>query len=60
MFHTAVPIGRQLAEQLKHAIESGGVTRDQALPSIRELAGLLGINPTPSRGRSRISSRAGT
>jgi GntR family transcriptional regulator len=39
-----IPIRRQLAEQLKHAIESGGVPRDQPLPSIRELAGLLGIN----------------
>src|SRR2546427_110368 len=37
-------IRRQLTEQLKHAMESGGVARDQALPSIRELAGFLGIN----------------
>ncbi len=40
-----IPIRRQLTEQLKYAIESGGVARDQALPSIRELAGSLGINP---------------
>src|SRR5512145_1299704 len=40
-----IPIRRQLTEQLKHVIESGGVPRDQALPSIRELAGFLGINP---------------
>jgi DNA-binding transcriptional regulator YhcF (GntR family) len=39
-----IPIRRQLTEQLKHVIESGGVPRDQALPSIRELAGFLGIN----------------
>jgi len=32
-------------EQLRHAIEGGGVQRDQALPSIRELAGFLGVNP---------------
>jgi DNA-binding transcriptional regulator YhcF (GntR family) len=43
--HSPIPIRRQLAEQLKHAIESGGVPRDQALPSIRELAGFLSINP---------------
>ena len=43
--HSPIPIRRQLAEQLKHAIEAGGVPRDQALPSIRELAGFLGINP---------------
>ena len=40
-----IPIRRQLSEQLKHAIEGGGIARDQALPSIRELAGSLGINP---------------
>ena len=40
-----LPIRRQLTEQLKHVIEGGGVPRDQALPSIRELAGFLGINP---------------
>src|SRR5512145_1943662 len=40
-----IPIRRQLTEQLKHVIENGGVPRDQALPSIRELAGFLGINP---------------
>jgi GntR family transcriptional regulator len=39
-----IPIRRQLTEQLKHAIESGAVPRDQTLPSIRELAGFLGIN----------------
>jgi DNA-binding transcriptional regulator YhcF (GntR family) len=42
--HSPIPIRRQLTEQLKHAIESGGVPRDQPLPSIRELAGFLGIN----------------
>jgi GntR family transcriptional regulator len=42
--HSPIPIRRQLTEQLKHVIESGGVPRDQALPSIRELAGFLGIN----------------
>jgi GntR family transcriptional regulator len=40
-----IPIRWQLAEQLKHVIEVGGVPRDQSLPSIRELAGFLGINP---------------
>jgi DNA-binding transcriptional regulator YhcF (GntR family) len=43
--HSPIPIRWQLTEQLKHVIEGGGVTRDQALPSIRELAGFLGINP---------------
>jgi GntR family transcriptional regulator len=40
-----IPIRRQLTEQLKHVIDGGGIPQDQALPSIRELAGLLGINP---------------
>ena len=39
-----IPIHRQLTEQLKHVIEGGGVPQNQALPSIRELAGFLGIN----------------
>jgi GntR family transcriptional regulator len=39
-----IPIRRQLTEQLKHAIESAGAPRDQALPSIREMAGFHGLN----------------
>ena len=43
--HSPISIHWQLTEQLKHVIEGGGVPRDEALPSIRELAGFLGINP---------------
>ncbi len=43
--HSPIPIRRQLTEQLKHFIEGGGFPREQALPSIRELAGFLSINP---------------
>jgi GntR family transcriptional regulator len=43
--HSPIPIRWQLTEQLKHVIEGGGVPRDEALPSIRQLAGFLGINP---------------
>src|SRR5881628_3057473 len=43
--HSPIPIRRQLTEQLRHVIEGGGVPPDQALPSIRELAGFLGVNP---------------
>jgi DNA-binding transcriptional regulator YhcF (GntR family) len=43
--HKPIPIRWQLTEQLKYVIEGGGVPPDQALPSIRELAGFLGINP---------------
>jgi GntR family transcriptional regulator len=42
--HSPIPIRRQLTEQLKHVIESGGLPQNQTLPSIRELAGFLGIN----------------
>ena len=42
--HSPIPIRRQLTEQLKHVIESGGLPEKQTLPSIRELAGFLGIN----------------
>src|SRR5512144_2441257 len=40
-----IPIRLQLTEQLRHVIEGGGVPPDEALPSIRELAGFLGVNP---------------
>ena len=43
--HSPIPIRWQLSEQLKHVIEGGGVPQDRALPSIRALAGFLGINP---------------
>jgi len=43
--HSPIPIRRQLTEQLKHVIEAGGVPPDRPLPSIRELAGFLGVNP---------------
>ena len=43
--HSPIPIRWQLTEQLKHVIEGGGVPRERALPSIRALAGFLGINP---------------
>ncbi|HET9426565.1 MAG TPA: GntR family transcriptional regulator [Gemmatimonadaceae bacterium] len=39
-----IPIRRQLTEQLKHVIENGSLPQNQTLPSIRELAGFLGIN----------------
>jgi GntR family transcriptional regulator len=42
--HSPIPIRRQLTEQLKHVIESGGLPQNQTLPSIREMAGFLGIN----------------
>jgi GntR family transcriptional regulator len=43
--HSPIPIRRQLAEQVKYFIEGGGFPREQALPSIRQLASVLEVNP---------------
>ena len=43
--HSPIPIRRQLAEQFKYFIEGGGFPRDKALPSIRQLASTLAVNP---------------
>ncbi len=40
-----IPIRRQLTEQFKHFIEGGGFPREHALPSIRQLASTLEVNP---------------
>ena len=43
--HSPIPIRRQLTEQFKYVIEGGGFPRDEALPSIRQLATTLEVNP---------------
>jgi GntR family transcriptional regulator len=49
LFHvnasSGVPIYVQIETQVKNAIASGALKKDQALPSVRKLAGELGINP---------------
>jgi GntR family transcriptional regulator len=40
-----IPIRRQLTEQFKYFIEGGGFPRNHALPSIRQLATTLELNP---------------
>ncbi len=40
-----IPIRRQLTEQVKHFIDDGSFPRNQALPSIRQLASTLAVNP---------------
>jgi DNA-binding transcriptional regulator YhcF (GntR family) len=42
--HSPIQTRRQLAEQIERFVESGGFPREQTLPSIRELAGFLGLN----------------
>ncbi len=43
--HSPIPIRRQLTEQFKHGIEAGEISHEQALPSIRQLARMLTVNP---------------
>jgi GntR family transcriptional regulator len=49
LFHvnasSGVPIYVQIETQVKNAIASAALKKDQALPSVRKLAGELGINP---------------
>jgi GntR family transcriptional regulator len=49
LFHvnasSGVPIYVQIETQVKNAIASGALKKDHALPSVRKLAGELGINP---------------
>ena len=43
--HSPIPIRWQLTAPRNHGTEGGRATRNPALPSIRELAGLLDITP---------------
>jgi GntR family transcriptional regulator len=43
---SGVPIYAQIEAQVKNAIAAGALKIDQPLPSVRELAAGLGINPT--------------
>ena len=49
LFHvnpsSGVPIYLQIEAQIKNAIAAGALKREQVLPSVRKLAGDLGINP---------------
>ena len=42
--HGPIPVRQPLSEPFEHAIQGGGVPRDQARPSMRELVGFLGSN----------------
>lgn len=43
--HSGEPIYRQIIEQVKYGVASGQLSPGEQLPSIRELAGQLKINP---------------
>ena len=50
-----VPIWKQIEDRLRRAIAAGQLASDAALPSVRELAVRLGINPaTVSRAYRRL------
>lgn len=44
--HTGVPVYRQVMDQLRHYIASGALPPGSQLPSIRQLAQTLAVNPT--------------
>jgi GntR family transcriptional regulator len=39
-----VPLGRQLVEQIAEAVDAGDLAPGDQLPSVRELAGVAGVN----------------
>lgn len=44
--HTGVPVYRQLMDQIGHYVAAGALAAGDQLPSIRELARALAVNPT--------------
>jgi GntR family transcriptional regulator len=44
--HSGVPVYRQIMDQIKHHLASGSLREGDLLPSIRELAKSLSVNPT--------------
>jgi GntR family transcriptional regulator len=44
--HSGVPVYRQMMDQVKHAVAAGILKAGDQLPSVRELAQTLSVNPT--------------
>lgn len=44
--HSGVPVYRQLMDQIRYYVASGALAPGDQLPSIRELARALAVNPT--------------
>ena len=55
----AIPVFEQIRSQLSDQIRSGALLGGQRLPAIRQLAGICGLPPAPSRGHTPSSRRAG-
>ncbi len=65
-FHSGIPVYQQIIAQIKAAIISGKIKAEEPLPSIRELAKELNINPNTAarayrdlEGEGYIYSRPG-
>lgn len=56
-FNTGVPIYRQVVEQVTRQIERGQIDEGELLPSVRQLAAELGVNPmTISKAYSQLET----
>jgi GntR family transcriptional regulator len=44
--HSGVPVYRQVMDQIRYHLAAGGLKAGDQLPSVRELARSLGVNPT--------------
>jgi GntR family transcriptional regulator len=44
--HSGIPVYRQMMDQVKYYVAAGTLRRGDQLPSIRELAQALAVNPT--------------
>ena len=65
LFHidpaNGLPIYEQVVRQVKFAVAEGVLTRGQLVPSVRELAQTLLINPnTIAAGLRQVAARSGT
>jgi len=44
--HSGIPVYRQIMDQIKYHLAAGGLSGGDQLPSVRELAKTLSVNPT--------------
>src|SRR5271157_3474586 len=56
---SAIPLYRQLYEQIAQRIRSGGLAPGERIPATRELAGLLGLNRTTISAAYELLESAG-
>ena len=58
-FNSGIPIYRQVVEQVIHLIDLGQIEKGQLLPSVRQMANELNVNPmTISRAWSMLESES--